>query len=674
MTKTQTYTALEVALARLEVHPANVRAQNAAAYSATGVQALAANIREVGLLQPLLVQETGKAQYGVLAGGRRLAALNLLAADTGAKGFGPRMKVACQLVPGDAPVTAALSFSENEMQAPMDALDRYEAFAALRDEDGLGVADIARLFGQTERSVRESLRIGLVHEDIRSAHRAGEISLETLKAFAGHPDRAVQAEVFAALSGEGGRVEAWTVKRALGDRGVRQGDALGAFVLEDYRKAGGGIAPDLIEEDSVLGDPGLVQSVLSRKLDDLAEEERARLGMGWAEHRIDPDREALSAYGRIWPQPVDLDAATQERVEALTARLDDLSDAHEAAEDRAEQDRLGEEHETAQAEIEALTHAFEADEAQGAGVIALWQHGGLRLMAGMVRPEDRTDRGPATGGTGAADRAAEEGGLKISAKLASDMACERTRAVGLALARDPATARVYGDWLLPGNVAQGLVRRAEQSSLRFQAATHAPGLIHECASVEDPGAAIEGEHGVVERMLFEHEAGLPTGWVDGEDGPDGTAFDRFAVLDPAEREMLVAWAVSRSLEPVAGDAVRPSARTAVEAAVLPDIRTLWTPDARLFGRLTKPDLLRILRDDLGLGQKADTLAKAKKSEIVEKLAALFAAPDATLSDEQRAAIARWCPPGMATEVPERGQEEVGEGDCAETAIEASLAA
>ncbi len=673
MTKTQTYTALEVALARLAVHPANVRAKNAAAYSETSVQALAANIREVGLLQPLLVQETGKTQYGVLAGGRRLAALNLLSADKSATGFGPRMKVACQLVPGDAPATAALSFSENEMQAPMDAIDRYEAFAALRDNDALDVADIARLFGLTERSVRESLRIGLVHEDIRAAHRGGDISLETLKAFAGHPDREVQAEVFTALSTDGQRVEAWMAKRALGDRGVRQGDALGAFVLEDYRKAGGGIAPDLIEEDSVLGDPGLVQSLLARKLDDLAEEERSRPGMGWAEHRIDPDREALSAYGRIYPVPVDLDAATQERVDALSAKLDDLAEAHDAAESWAEQDRLGDAHDAVQAEIEALTHAFDAQKVETAGVIALWQHGGLRLMAGMVRPEERTDTGPAPGGTGAVENTAEAG-PKISAKLASDMAVERTRAVGLALARDPARARVYGDWLLPGNVAQGLVRRAEQSSLRFQAATHAPGLIHECASAEDPGAAIEAGHGVVERHIAEHEAGLPTGWVDGEDDPQETAFARFASLDPAERDRLVAWAVSRSLEPVAGDAVRPSARTAVEAAVLPDIRTLWTPDARLFGRLTKPDLLRILRDDLGLGQKADTLAKAKKSEIVEKLAALFAAPDATLSDEQRAAIARWCPPGMATEVPERGQEEVGEGDCAETAIEASLAA
>ena len=649
MTRTQTYAAIEVALKSLAVHAANVRARSAEACSETSVQALAANIREVGLLQPLLVQETKRGQYGVLAGSRRLAALNLLAADKKAKGFGPRMKVTCHLVPENAPVTAALSLSENEMQAPMDAIDRYEAFAVLRDADGLDVADIARLFGLAERAVRETLRIGLIAADIRAAHRAGDISLETLKAFARHPDPAVQSGVFTALASEGFRVEEWSVRRALEDHGVRQGDALGAFVLETYRKAGGAIAPDLIEEDSVLSDPGLVQTVLAAKLGDLAEEARARRGMGWAEHRIDPDREAFSAYGCIYPQPADPDETAQARLDALTAKHDEVADAYDAADDRDAQSRPGDECEAVSAEIDALTHAYDPGEAANAGVIAIWQHGGLRLLTGMVRPEDRADAVKKT------DATSDDAGPKISARLASDMAIERTRAVGLALAQDPATARVYGDWLLVGNVAKGLGLATAQSSLRFQEATHAPGLIHECGTPE----AIEAAHGAVERLLGAHESALPMGWA-GEAVSEETAFDRFAALDPAERDQLVAWAVSRTLEPVPGDRVTSSARATVEVAVLPDIRSVWTPGARLLGRLTKPDLLRILRDDLGLGQKADVLTRAKKSEIVEKITALFAAPDATLSEEQREAIARWCPPGMATAVPEADDAASGE--------------
>ena len=152
---TTTFDMIDVALGKLALHPANVRARNAEAYSEAPVAALAANIREVGLLQPLLVQALAEGGHGVLAGGRRLAALRLLAADRAAKDFGLRMKLRCLLVPEEVTATAALSLSENEMQAPMDVIDRYEAFAALSAADGLGIPEIARMFGLGERSVRE---------------------------------------------------------------------------------------------------------------------------------------------------------------------------------------------------------------------------------------------------------------------------------------------------------------------------------------------------------------------------------------------------------------------------------------------------------------------------------------------------------------------------------------
>ena len=651
MTKMMTYTATLVALQNLELHPANVRANNEEAYSGPSVAALAANIREVGLLQPLLVQATDKRRYGVLAGGRRLAALKLLAGDRKVTGFTGRTLIPCHVVPDDAPATAALSLSENELAAPMSAIDRFEAFTALRETDGLDIAVIAQMFGLSERSVRETLRIGLVHMDIRAALRAGDISLETLKAFAGHPDPAVQIEVFQALSGADPRLEAWQVKRALSDHGVRQGDALGRFVLDEYHAAGGEIAPDLIEADSVLSDPVLVQKILAQKLDDLAEEERDRHGFAWAEHRIDPDWDAFSAYGRVYPQPVELDEATQAKANEATARLDELAEAHEVEEDWDERDRLEAEHAALQGEIDMLTTAFAAEDVSKAGVVVIWQQGAVCFKHGLVRPEDVAPRKPAPA-SGSGDTGAEAQGLKMSRKLCEDLACERTRAVGLALARDPVTARLYGDWLLVGNVVRTLV--CAHSSLRFEPGTRAPALIHDCETLEAVGARFGG----VERQLAEHEAGLPLGWLanDPDSEPDGdpneTAFDRFADLTPDQRDRLVAWAVSRTLEPVMADRLHPGARAVIEVMVAPDIRTVWTPDARLFGRLTKPDLLRILRQDLGLGQKADALAGKKKSEIVEKMAALFATPDATLPDAQRAAVASWCPDGMATVVAE----------------------
>ena len=56
----------------------------------------------------------------------------------------------------------------------MTALDRFEAFAAMVKDDGLAPSEIANRFGITERAVKEALRLGNIHPDIRDAHRRGQ--------------------------------------------------------------------------------------------------------------------------------------------------------------------------------------------------------------------------------------------------------------------------------------------------------------------------------------------------------------------------------------------------------------------------------------------------------------------------------------------------------------------
>lgn len=631
MTKMTTYTATLVALSSLDLHPANVRARNEDAYTATSVAALAANIREVGLLQPLLVQKAGKSGYGVLAGGRRLAALKLLAGDRKEKGFTGKTPIPCHVVPDDAPATAALSLSENALAAPMDAIDRYEAFTALRDSDGLDIAAIARMFGLGERSVRETLRIGLVQGDIRAAHRAGDISLEALKAFAAHPDPQVQQEVFTSLSRQNGRVEPWQVRRALTDRGVRQGDALGAFVLEAYRAAGGGIAPDLIEEDSVLSDPVLVQKILVQQLDDLAEEERTRLGFAWAEHRIDPDRDAFGAYGRVYPQPVELDEAAQAKVDEMSARLDELAEAYEAEEDWDAQDRLEAGHEALQAEIDALTTGYSATDAALAGVVASWQHGGVRFTYGLVRPEDKPDKPGEVSRSGGAPEDQGDAGPKVSGKLADDMAHVRTRAVGVALAQSPDLARDYAEFLLIRPVCGGgRCHMANSTTITASVACYGPtGPEGSLAQIETAYETLQGD--------------LDMDWLD---LPAAEAFAAFRALPGAARDGLLAWAVAHTLEPRTVPGLRDAVREVVERAALPNIRDVWVPDETFLKRLTKPDLLTILRG-LGLKAEARVYKDGKKSSLVEYMSKLFAEPFATLTDIELAAVTTWAPDLMA---------------------------
>ena len=182
-------TATEVALKDLAVHELNARAQGAA-HEATdeGVAELAASIAELGLLNPLIVQRAGKA-WGVLAGGRRLAAMQRLAGDRAAKGWTMRTKVSCRALGDDVAAATAVTLAENVTQRAMDPIDEYEAYARMMEVGGHDPDAIARLFGVERRRVVERLRYGRVHPDIRAAARAREISLDVMKAFAEHPDQ-----------------------------------------------------------------------------------------------------------------------------------------------------------------------------------------------------------------------------------------------------------------------------------------------------------------------------------------------------------------------------------------------------------------------------------------------------------------------------------------------------
>ncbi|WP_234705371.1 ParB/Srx family N-terminal domain-containing protein [Sinorhizobium meliloti] len=109
---------ITVALSKLDADPRNVRKT----YSAEGIEALAANIRADGyrLLQNLVVRKGDKkGRYFVVAGGRRLAALKLLAeAGEIAKDY----PVECKEREGE--IVTEISLAENVMREEMHPVDQ----------------------------------------------------------------------------------------------------------------------------------------------------------------------------------------------------------------------------------------------------------------------------------------------------------------------------------------------------------------------------------------------------------------------------------------------------------------------------------------------------------------------------------------------------------------------
>ncbi|MBB6255003.1 ParB/RepB/Spo0J family partition protein [Nitrospirillum iridis] len=160
---------LTLPLSKLSASDANMRKTA----RDSGLEELAASIAAHGLLQNLTVrpvldgqgQETGR--YEVVAGGRRLAALKLLAQR--------------KRLPKAAPIPCALlgtanalevSLAENSYVPPHPA-DQFEAFHRLHAAEGLPALEIAARFGVAERTVKQRLKLGAVSARLTSSSTAG---------------------------------------------------------------------------------------------------------------------------------------------------------------------------------------------------------------------------------------------------------------------------------------------------------------------------------------------------------------------------------------------------------------------------------------------------------------------------------------------------------------------
>jgi len=160
----------------------------------TALAELAASITAHGVLQSLVVRRDKKGRFAVVAGGRRLAALQSLAK---AGSITADYAVPCQVVPDDADATE-ISLAENAVREQMHPADEFEAFRELTDK-GMSAADIAARFGVTDKVVEKRLKLSRVSPVILDAYRAEKLDLEQVMAFAITDDHKAQEKVLKAL-------------------------------------------------------------------------------------------------------------------------------------------------------------------------------------------------------------------------------------------------------------------------------------------------------------------------------------------------------------------------------------------------------------------------------------------------------------------------------------------
>ena len=385
----------DIPLSQLELSPDNARKTPA---DDSAFTELKASIAAHGLLENLIAHSMepgadGPGRYAVIAGGRRLAAMQALAAEGALDDDHP---VPCRMI-GDIVAAEEVSLAENSVRAAMHPADQVEAFRRLADA-GSTAAAIAARFGVSERTVEKRLRLGNAAPVLLEAYRAGEIDLDTLMAFAVTTDQARQNAVWETVGQQGYRPGAWQIKRLLTEDRVPATSAIVRFVgLEAYEAAGGRIDRDLFAEEDERGiwfdDPNLLNKLAMDSLQAAARELETR--WKWAEARLDVDWSATAAFGRVRPQPAEPTDEEKAEIERLRTRNDELANMDDdgwteelVEEAEGNEERLDE----IEATIEARAIYRREDIAIAGCIATVGNDGELKLIQGLVKPEDMPAR------------------------------------------------------------------------------------------------------------------------------------------------------------------------------------------------------------------------------------------------------------------------------------------
>ncbi|GHM15705.1 hypothetical protein ECZU42_49240 [Escherichia coli] len=371
-------TEVSVPLASLIKSPLNVRT---VPYSVESVSELAESIKGVGLLQNLVVHTLPGDRYGVAAGGRRLAALNMLAERNILPADWPvRVKVILQ------ELATAASMTENGHRRDMHPAEQIAGFRAMAQE-GKTPAQTGDLLGYSPRHVQRMLKLADLAPVILDALAEDRITTEHCQALALENDTARQVQVFEAAcqSGWGGKPDVRVIRNLITESEVAvAGNSKFRFVGADA------FSPDELRTDLFSDDEGgyvdcvALDAALLEKLQAVAEFLREAEGWGWCAGRMEPVGECREDAGtyRCLPEPeAVLTEAEEERLNELMTRYDALENQCE------ESDLL--EAEMKLMRCMAKVRAWTPEMRAGGGVVVSWRYGNVCVQRGVqLRSED----------------------------------------------------------------------------------------------------------------------------------------------------------------------------------------------------------------------------------------------------------------------------------------------
>jgi len=237
------------------------------------LSSLTASVRELGVLQPVLVRERDDGAFELIAGERRWRAAK---------------RAGLQLVPAilrtaDDTATLQQALVENLQREDLNPLDEAAAYQQLIEDFHLTHEEVATRVGKSRAAVSNALRLFQLPPQVQRLVVEGALSAGHARALLGTPDRAYQ--------------------EALAKRAVSEGLSVRA-VEEAVRQRSGGRAseepagsPTPSEPPRRLRPPGLLEleELLASHLDT-----RVKIEMGAAKGRVLVEFSTLEDLERIY--------------------------------------------------------------------------------------------------------------------------------------------------------------------------------------------------------------------------------------------------------------------------------------------------------------------------------------------------------------------------------------
>ena len=441
-----------VPLSRLVLRPTG---RNVRKTPRMSIPELAASIQRVGLLQNLIVIAAADGEhYEVVAGGRRLAALKLLAKK---HRISKEWEVPCLLVADGTARTASLT--ENVQREAMHPADQFEAFAALVAE-GRPIEDIAADFSVTPLVVQRRLKLANVSPRLMGDYRADAVTLDQLMALSITDDHAAQESAF--YDAPQWQRHPSNLRERLTEREI---DAfrhpLVSFVgLDTYEAAGGGVRRDLFAEGDAgvyLNDAALLERLAQDKLARIAAAVRAE-GWAWVDATPGVTHADLHAFQRAPRERREPNKRQAARIEKLQAKMQEVAEAVDAAMDADDEDKadvLQEEGEALGEQLQALEDGLQdygANVKAAAGaIVTIDRNGEAVIYRGLMREAEakalRTLERLRQGFSGESAENDDEGDTEdetqapaMSDRLAQRLSAHRTAALQIEVARHPQAA------------------------------------------------------------------------------------------------------------------------------------------------------------------------------------------------------------------------------------------